>query len=116
MPNINDVFPSRFLKAHDLKGHTPTVTIDRVAFEQVRGRTRTTLETVPVVYFRGHTKGLLLKKTNARALAQIAKSAMTEAWPGVSVTLYATTATFGTDTYDVIRLKAASVNQKQGAA
>lgn len=105
MPNINDMFPSKYLKAHELKGTTPTVTIDRVDFEQVRSRTGG-LETKPVVFFRGKAKGLLLNKTNARSIAQIAHSAITEDWRGVTVAIYPTTDQFGKETYDVIRIKA----------
>jgi hypothetical protein len=106
--NINDCFPSTFLKAYDLQGKTPTVTIDRVEFQQVRsGRTGTT-ETKPVVYFTGKGKGLLLNKTNARAILAIAGSAITEDWRGVAITLYATVDTFGKERHDVIRIKAAA--------
>ena len=104
MPNIYESFPSRYLKAHDLKGKTPTVTIDRVVFEQVRGKVTT--DTKAVVRFRGHTKGLLLNVTNARTITQIARSAVTEDWSGVAIVLFATTATFGTETHDVVRIKA----------
>lgn len=102
--NIHDLFPSRYLKAHDLQDHMPTVTIDRVTLEDVRGRVK--IDTKAVVYFRGHAKGLLLNKTNARSLAQIAQSPVTEQWAGVRVTLYATTATFGQETHPVVRIKA----------
>lgn len=104
MPNINDLFPSKFLKAHELQGKTPTVTIARVELAQVRGRTK--VDTKAVVYFRGKAKGLLLNKTNAQSITQIAQSAVTEQWTGVAITLYATTATFGTETHAVIRVKA----------
>lgn len=104
MPNINDIFPSKFLKAHELQGKTPTVTIDRVGVEQVRGRQKT--DTKAVLYFRGKAKGMLLNKTNAQSVTQIARSPLTEQWVGVAVTLYATTATFGTDVHEVIRIKA----------
>lgn len=104
MPNINDIFPSKFLKAHELQGKTPTVTIARVELAQVRGRTK--VDTKAVVYFRGKAKGLLLNKTNAQSITQIAQSAVTEQWPGVAIVLYATTATFGTETHTVIRVKA----------
>jgi len=104
MPNILDVFPSKYLKSHELQGKTPTVTIARVAVEQVRGKVA--VERKAVVYFRGHTKGLLLNKTNARSIIQIARSGLTEHWPGVAITLYATTATFGTEVHTVIRIKA----------
>jgi len=104
MPNINDIFPSKYLKAHDLKGKSPTVTIDRVVLEQVRGRKGT--DTKAVVYFRGKAKGMLFNKTNAQSVTQIAHSPVTEQWAGVAVTLYATTDKFGTETHDVIRIKA----------
>jgi len=102
MPNLNDLFPSKFLKAHDLQGHTPAVTIARVGVEAM-GRTR---ETLPVVYFKGKAKGLKLNKTNAAAIADIAGSAQTEDWIGVAVTLYATVADFGGQTYPVVRVRA----------
>lgn len=104
--NINDCFPSTFLKAYDLKGKTPTVTIDRVEFQQVRGGRTGTVETKPIVYFTGKGKGLLLNKTNARAIMAIAKTAVTEEWRGVAVTLFATVDTFGKEQHDVIRIKA----------
>jgi hypothetical protein len=104
MPNINDIFPSKYLKAHELKGTSPTVTIERVGVEQVRSRVK--VDTKPVLYFRGKTKGLLLNKTMAQSVTQIAGSALTERWPGVAITLYATTAAFDKDVHDVIRIKA----------
>jgi hypothetical protein len=109
-PNLNDIFPSRYLKSHELQGKTPTVTIARLALEQVRGRQK--VDTKAVLYFKGHSKGMLLNKTNAQSVAQIAKSAQTEAWTGVAVTLYATTATFGQDVHDVIRIKAPAAAAK----
>lgn len=113
MPNINDAFPSKFLKAHELKGKTPTVTIDRVEFEQVRSRTGK-IDTKPVVYFRGKEKAMLFNKTNARSVTQIAKSAITEDWTGVAIVLYATTDTFGTERHDVIRIKAPTAASRPG--
>lgn len=104
MPNINDIFPSRYLKAHELKGTSPTVTIERVGVEQVRSRVK--VDTKPVLYFRGKTKGLLLNKTMAQSLTEIAGSPLTEAWAGVTVTLFATTATFDKAVHQVIRIKA----------
>lgn len=104
MPNINDVFPTKFLKAHELKGQEPIVTIDRVDFEPI-GRSR---EMKPVVYFRGTEKGIVLNKTNANKIIQISGSAITEEWSGTRVKLYATEADFGGETYDVVRIKSAN--------
>jgi hypothetical protein len=101
LPNINDVFPTKYLKAHELKGKEPIVTIDRVAFEPV-GRDR---EMKPVVYFVGKEKGIVLNKTNANKIIEISGSALTEEWTGTRVKLYAAEADFGGDTYDVVRIK-----------
>lgn len=104
MPNVNDIFPSKYLKAHDLQGRAWTLTIVRVEFE-VMGRTR---ETLPVVYFKSKAKGLKLNKTNATAITQAAGSALTEDWVGVVVTIYATVADFGGQAYDVVRIRSAA--------
>ena len=54
----NDVFPGKYLKASDLNGHEPVVTIDRVEMEDVGDGRK------PVVYFKGKEKGLVMNKTN----------------------------------------------------
>lgn len=102
MPNINDAFPSKFLKASDLQGSEPVVTLDRVDFEPV-GRDR---EMKAVLYFAGKNKGIVLNKTNANKITEITGTAITEEWHGARVRLYAAEATFGGDTYDVVRIKA----------
>lgn len=103
MPNIHDAFPSNYLKAADLQQRTITVTIEKVAFEQV-GRER---EQKAVIYFAGKTKGLVCNKTNAKKLIEISGSALTEDWTGLSVALYPTETEFGGETVDCIRIKAA---------
>ncbi len=102
MANINNIFPSKYLKSHELQGREPVVIIDRVELEAM-GRTR---DVLPVVYFRGKAKGLKINKTMAVVLSQIARSADTDAWRGVTVQLYATSAEFGKQAFPVIRIKA----------
>lgn len=104
MPNINDAFPSKYLKTSDLGGHEPIVTIDRVEWEPV-GRDR---DMKAVLYFVGKKKAIVLNKTMANKLTEITGSAITEEWHGQQVKLFASEATFGGDTYDVVRLKAAT--------
>jgi len=101
MPNINDSFPSNYLKASDLGGHTVVVTIDRVEFEPV-GRER---EMKAVLYFVGKTKGVVLNKTNARKITEIAGSALTEDWQGHALALYPTETEFAGETVECIRVK-----------
>lgn len=104
MPNINDAFPSKFLKASDLGGQEPIVTIDRVDFEAV-GRSR---EMKAVVYFANKQKGLVLNKTNATKIATVTGTSMTEEWHGHRIRLFATETEFGGDTVDCIRVKPAT--------
>ena len=103
MPNIEEAFPSQFLRACDLKGATTTVTIEKVLYELV-GRER---ETKPVVYFVGKTKGVVLNKTNARKITELAGSGITEEWTGVAIALYPTETEFSGEMVDCIRVKAA---------
>ena len=104
MPNINDAFPSKYLKTSDLQGREPVVTIDRVEWEPV-GRDR---QMKAVLYFVGKDKAIVLNKTMATKVTELTGSAITEEWKGFKVRLYASEATFGGDTYDVVRIKAAT--------
>ena len=102
--NINSAFPSNYLKASDLGESQPIVTIDRVEIEPV-GRDK---EMKPVVYFQGKTKGIVLNKTNAKKIAELASSPNTEDWRGVQIKLYATEVEFGGEHVEAIRVKAAT--------
>jgi hypothetical protein len=112
MPNINDAFPSNYLKASDIRGSEPVVTIDRVEYEPV-GRQR---EMKAVVYFKGKEKGVVLNKTNATKIVQLAGSALTEDWDGCRIRLFATETEFGGETVECIRIKAAPSNRARTAA
>lgn len=101
MPNINDAFPSNYLKASDLQGREVIVTIERVDFEAV-GRER---EMKAVIYFEGKKKGIVLNKTNAKKIIEISGSAITEEWPGTQLKIYPTETEFGGETVDCIRIK-----------
>jgi hypothetical protein len=102
MPNINDVFPSKYLKTSDLGGTEPIVTIDRVEWQPV-GHDR---EMKAVLYFVGKKKAIVLNKTMANKLVEITGGAITEEWAGAKVQLFSAEATFGGDTYDVVRMRA----------
>jgi hypothetical protein len=102
--NINEAFPSKYLKASDLQGAEPVVTIDRVELEPI-GRDK---EMKAVLYFRGKDKGLVLNKTNATKITQLLGSGVTEEWDGQRIRLYATETQFGADLVDCIRIKAAT--------
>lgn len=99
--DINAAFPSNYLKASDLQNRQVVVTIDRVEFEPV-GRDK---EMKAVIYFVGKTKGVVLNKTNAKKIVEIAGSALTEDWQGTAIVLYPTETEFAGETVECIRVK-----------
>jgi hypothetical protein len=102
MGNINDSFPSVYLKANDLKGADVVVIIDHVTTEAV-GRAK---DVKPIVYFKNRQKGLVLNKTNAAKITTIAGTPETDEWNGVRVVLYPSETEFGGEMVDCIRVKA----------
>ena len=109
--NVNDAFPSNYIKASDLKGGQPVVLIDRIAFEPV-GQKK---EMKPILYFEGKEKGLVLNKTNAKNITGLVGSAETDDWIGFAIRLYATNVEFQGDTVEAIRVKAAPPNARRPA-
>lgn len=109
--NINDAFPSNYLKASDIGEAQPVVTIDRVEVEPV-GRQK---EMKPVVYFAGKSKGIVLNKTNSKKIAEIAGSNDTDDWHGVQVRLFATEVDFQGETVEAIRVKAPATAKRPQA-
>ncbi len=107
MPNVAEYFPSAYLKASDLKGAQPIVTIDRVEYEAV-GRQK---DMKPIVYFAGKEKGLVLNKTNCNKIVEIAQSPVTEDWTGVQIQLFATMVEFQGDTVEALRVKAPPIRK-----
>ncbi len=81
MANIDSAFPSKYLRAADLGNAEPNLTIRSVESETVGDDQRL------VVYFEGKTKGLVLNKTNANAIADIANSRNTDDWGGFRIKL-----------------------------
>lgn len=101
MANINDVFPSKFLRAADLGHATPVVTIDRAPIEVVGEDRRI------VVYFTGKDKGLVLNKTNANAIADIVGSEDTDDWSGKRIKLVKAKVDYQGKRVDAIRVEEA---------
>lgn len=101
--DIEAAFPSKYLKASDLQGTTPTVVISHVAMEEV-GRDK---ETRPVLYFNGKQKGVVLNKTNATNIS-VGYGRNTDAWVGKAVTLFTAMVDFQGQTGPAIRIRPAS--------
>ena len=79
--NINDVFPSKYIKASDLNNKAMLLTINSVAQETVGDDTK------PVVYFNEVKKGLVLNKTNALIVAS-RYGPETDGWTSAQIELY----------------------------
>lgn len=78
---IGDAFPSKWLKADDLKGRRLKVVIDRVQLETISD------EEKPVMYFRGKDKGMVMNQTNAGRLTVGFGTDDTEEWSGKEIIL-----------------------------
>jgi hypothetical protein len=98
---ISNEFPSNYLRAQDLEGRPATVVISGVESEEVG----TEKEAKPVLYFKGKSKGVILNKTNATAIAGLYGDD-TDGWSGESITLFAAQVSFQGKVVDAIRVKA----------
>jgi len=98
--NINDAFPSKFIKAADLNRQDQTVTIDRIELDQI-GEDQ---ETLPVLYFRDRKRGLVLNKTNTWTIGDLHGPEM-DNWPGKDITLFPTQTDFGGKQVPCIRVR-----------
>jgi len=97
--DINQAFPSNYLKASDLQGREVSVTMNSVEM--------TTLddgEQKPLVHFNGKQKGLILNKTNANTIAGL-YGPDTDNWQGQAITLFPTQVDFQGRQVECIRVK-----------
>jgi len=81
--NINEAFPSSYLRAADLGKQARLVTIREVKLEVVAENERAK----PVIYFNEQPKGVVLNKTNSQTLAAMF-GPETSGWTGRQVELY----------------------------
>ena len=79
--DINAAFPSTYLKAADLQNRQVPVTIERIDFEQMDGKTK------PILFFRNAQKGMVLNKTNAMTISSYL-GPETDGWVGKTIVLY----------------------------
>jgi hypothetical protein len=101
--HVDLLFPSKYLKAADLRGQHVTVTIEHITPRdelQMKGGKK---EKKPVVTLRGKEKKWVLNKTNAQAIAKV-HGAKPSKWVGQVVVLYPTKAMFGGDEVDALRV------------
>ena len=99
MANIDDVFGGAFLKAADLKGAEPTVTIESTEIKKMPDGTHKV-----DIGFVGKEKHLLANKTNSSRIAFI-HGKETEGWVGKKIQLYTDLVDFQGNTVEAIRVR-----------
>ena len=98
MPNINDAFPSNYLKSADLQGRVAKLKIDRVVYEQIGTDNKL------IMYFQGKSKGAVLNKTNARTIADVFGDD-TDQWTGGEIELFSMKVDFQGRMVDGLRVR-----------
>ena len=76
-----DLFPSKYLRAADLGGKEPIVTIERLEMETIGDDRKA------VVYFVGKEKGVVLNKTNWNSIADLTGCDDSDDWAGHRIKL-----------------------------
>lgn len=83
--NINEMYPSKWLKSSDIGDRTVVVTIAKVLMEDLgQGENK---DRKPCVYFEGKDKALALNKTNASTIAKL-YGPSTDGWIGKRISIY----------------------------
>ena len=103
--NINDIYPSKYVSAKDLKGKQPTLVIARCEVEPMGDQRKL------VLYFQNAKKGMVCNKTNADRIAYL-YSPDTDNWIGKEVTLYAEMVSFQGKVMEALRIKPPKRSQK----
>jgi hypothetical protein len=100
----DEVFPSKYLKAADLKGKPQTVTIESAPYETLKGLDGKENKKI-VLYFKNAQKTLPLNATNFDGVCDATGCSNTEDWPGQRIELYPTRTTMGGKAVDCIRIR-----------
>jgi hypothetical protein len=110
----DEVFPSKYLKAADLKGKAHIVTIESAPYETLKSLDGQETQKI-VLYFKNAPKSLPLNATNFDAVCDATGCSDTEDWPGQRIELYATKTTMGGKAVDCIRIRRPSAPRPAAA-
>lgn len=97
----NEIFSGKSLKAEDLNGVEPIVTIDSVSVKKFDDGTRK-----PVVSFKGKEKTLVCNKTNWNAIVEITGEEDSDNWTGHRIKLIVAKVDFQGKRVPAIRVEA----------
>jgi hypothetical protein len=110
----SEAFPSRWLKAPDLKGQPCVLEIVRTEQETVKFDGREQKKTV--LYFKGTGKALQVNMTIWDAIEAITGKADSKDWPGTVIEVFPTTTEVKGDTVDCVRVRAPAQGDLLAAA
>jgi hypothetical protein len=102
---VDELYPSRFLKAVDLNGRPTRVIIDGVTQEELNGQPK-------VIMSFTNAKSLVLNKTNARLISRL-HGPDTAAWSGKDIVLVPAMIDFKGESVPGIRIRAATARPSQ---
>lgn len=105
MVDISQVFSGDTLKAADLQGHEPTVTIESVEVKDFESGKKL------IIRFVGKKKALVANKTNAGRIAY-AHGNSTEGWVGKQIQLYTDLVDFQGKPVEAIRVRPVKAQPK----
>ncbi len=103
---LDELYPSKYLRGSDLQGHFVNVKIERVALERFYDQqSRSEIEKL-VVYLVGKKKALIAGKSLAYEIAGACKSNNTDTWPDQEFVLFTERKLIFGRELDVLRAKA----------
>ena len=100
--NINEQFPSKYLKASDLQGRAHTMNIKHIGQEDLNGELKL------IIYFEGANKGMVLNKTNAYTISAL-YGPETDNWIGQPIEVFQAMVNFQGQQTPALRVKAPAV-------
>lgn len=95
---FSDVYRSEYFRAADLNGQQVKAVIERVEWKELDD------EKKAVVYFQGHTRGLVLNRTNGKTIVRSYGDEVNQ-WAGKSIILFPTVVEFQAEPRDAIRIR-----------
>jgi hypothetical protein len=105
MPTKADVFPSKYLKAEDLKGHSVVLKIATSSLEKLKNGSGGEQRKVVLTFLKTE-KQLPLNATNFDSVMDITGEDDSDNWVGHKIELYPTQTTMQGKSVDCIRIRA----------
>jgi hypothetical protein len=103
MPTAAEMFPTRYLKAADIKKPV-VVKIERAPVEKLKNPRTGEESTKVVLYFTGAKKCLPLNKVNFESVANVCGE-NSDSWPGHRIEVYPDRTTMAGKTVDCVRIR-----------